>query len=217
MTDASEGPIQQPEEGRDDHDANESAALLMLPVAGGGESGCSVSEQHYVESGNEKKVLFLMCIGLNRKGGNEPLFSFEREPWSLLPKTTSFVHPKNTDFVNKIGRRGSLFDISPVPRPSNWTRGQTLDWLERNPVCDNADIEFLTSKVLRLQNVLTRRVQEQQEFGTSSGGEGRNWQGLVPYLRLIMCLIQDNVKCLFLTRANARSRQELDSRNSVNR
>jgi hypothetical protein len=64
-TDATEGPIQKQEQG-DDHDANKSAALLLLPVPGGGES-CSVSEQHYVESGNEKTVLFLMCIGLNRK------------------------------------------------------------------------------------------------------------------------------------------------------
>jgi hypothetical protein len=37
ITDATEGPIHQQEEG-DDYDANESAALLMLPVAGGGES-----------------------------------------------------------------------------------------------------------------------------------------------------------------------------------
>ena len=165
--------------------------------------------------------MYLLCIGLNYDGGNEPLFSFEREPWSLLSKT-SFPRPKNTDFVKEIGRRASLFNIAPVPRPSNWTRGQILDWLERNPVRDNADIEFLTNEVLRLQDVLARRAQEEQDFsptsvGDSGRGGGRNWRGLVPYLRLIMCLLQDNVKRLFLTRANARSRQELDSRNSVNR
>ena len=115
-----------------------------------------------------------------------------------------------------------MFNIAPVPRPSNWTRCQILDWLECNPVCDNADIEFLTNEVLRLQDVLARRAQEEQDFsptsvGDSGRGGGRNWQGLVPYLCLIMCLLQDNVKRLFLTRANARSRQELDSRNSVNR
>jgi hypothetical protein len=32
-----------------------------------------------------------------------------------------------------------------------------------------------------------------------------------------MCLTQDNIKCLFLTRANVRSRQQLDARNSDNR
>jgi hypothetical protein len=51
-----------------------------------------------------------------------------------------------------------------------------LDWLEcRNPARNIADIGFLTNEVLRLQAVLTRRVQEQQDFGTSSGGKGCNW------------------------------------------
>jgi hypothetical protein len=37
----------------------------------------------------------------------------------------------------------------------------------------------------------------------------------VPYLRIIMCLTRDDVKCLFLTRANTMSRAELDAaRNS---
>lgn len=205
-----------------DNDAIESEEAILVFPAGGQDESCCVSEQHYVESGNEKKVLYLLCIGLNCDGGNEPLFSFEREPWSLLSKT-SFPRPKNTDFVNEIGRRANLFNITPVPRSSNWTRGQILDWLERIPVRDNADIEFLTREVLRLQDVLARRAQEQQDCGptrigdSGRGGGGRSWRGLVPYLRLIMCLIQDDVKCLFLTRANARSRQELDSRNSVNR
>jgi hypothetical protein len=75
---------------------------------------------------------------------------------------------------------------------------------------------------LRLQHVIARRAQEEQDFiptsvGDSGRGGGRKWRGLVTYLRLIMCLLQDNVKRRFLTRANARSRQELDSRNSVNR
>jgi hypothetical protein len=82
-------------------------------------------------------------------------------------------------------------------------------------------------EVLRLRNVLERRTEEQQQqvltnapagvqCGTSSGGRG-HWRGSVPYLRIIMCLTQNNVKCLFLTRANSRSRQQLDARNCDNR
>jgi hypothetical protein len=50
----------------------------------------------------------------------------------------------------------------------------------------------------------------------ASGGQrgGRNWRGIVPYLRVIMCFTQDDVKSLFLARANTRLRQELDARNS---
>jgi hypothetical protein len=211
---ASEGPAILHE----DNDAEEAAALLIQP--GGGElSGYSLSEQLYVDSGNEKKVLYLLCIGLLNCDTNEPLFSFEKEPWSLLPKT-SFLRPKNIDYVNEIARRASFFNIVPAPRPSNWTRVHILEWLERNPVCNNADIEFLTYEVSRLEGVLIR-AQQQQELGgdsvRSGGGGGRSWRGSVPYLRMIMSLTQDNVKCLFLTRANARSRQELDARNSITR
>jgi hypothetical protein len=54
----------------------------------------STSEELYIDSGNQKKVLYLLCIGLQSDG--TPLFSFEVEPWSLLPKTTT-IRPKNTD------------------------------------------------------------------------------------------------------------------------
>ncbi len=104
-----------------------------------GETRAAVQEVNNTTLNLEtKNVLYLLCIGLNYNCGNEPLFSFEREPWSLLSKT-SFPRPKNTDFVKEIGRRASLFNIAPVPRPaSNSTRGQILDRLERNPVRDNA-------------------------------------------------------------------------------
>lgn len=50
------------------------------------------------------------------------------------------------------------------------------------------------------------------------GGVGvRKWRGLVPYLCMILCLTQDSVKCLYLTRADARLRQEMEARNSETR
>jgi hypothetical protein len=46
------------------------------------ESCCAcVSEQVYVDSGNKKKILFLMCIGLmfrNNDNEEQPLLSFQR-------------------------------------------------------------------------------------------------------------------------------------------
>jgi hypothetical protein len=86
------------------------------------------------------------------------------------------------------------------------------------------DIQFLTNEVLRLGRVLARRAQErkgQQSLipgdsptTTFGGSVGRgHWRGSIPYLRIMMSLTQDSVKCLFLTRANSRSRQELDARN----
>ncbi len=70
--------------------------------------------------------------------------------------------------------------------------------------------------------MLERRVQEQQALVSVGGGNGTSggrghWEGCVPYLCIIMCLIQGSVKCLFLTRANSRSRSQLDARNCDNR
>jgi hypothetical protein len=163
-----------------------------------------VSEQVYVDSGNEKKVLFLMCIGLmycNNNNEEQPLFSMTEEPWSLLPKN-SHVRPKNSEYILEVTRRADLFNVVPVPRPSNWTRIQILEWLNHNPIRDVVDIEFLTNEVLRLQDLLVVAQQQQgiDSETTASGGQGgqRNWRGIVPYLRVIMSLTQDDVKCLFL-------------------
>ena len=149
-----------------------------------------------------------------------PLFSFEHGPWSLLPKT--LLRPKNIDYVKEIARRSSQYNIQPIPRPSNWTRVQILEWLERNPVCEVADVSFLKNEVRRVQDVLVRAQRLQQENhhfqgATSDSGGRRNWRGPIPYLRIIMCLTQDHVKSLFLNRANTRTRQELDARNSETR
>ena len=124
-----------------------------------------------------------MCIGLNCNI-EQPLFSFDREPWSILPKN-SLVRPRNNDYVNEIKRRADLFNIIPAPRANNWTRPQIMEWLERNPVRDAVDIEFLKGEVLRLEDVLKRISQGHSEVhlpvelhgcGTSGGGRG-HWQG----------------------------------------
>jgi hypothetical protein len=84
---------------------------------------------------------------------NKPLFSFEQEPWSLLPKTS--LRSRSNEYVNEqIVRCANLFSITPVPRPNNWTRVQTMEWLERNPIRNVSDVDFLTNEVLRLQDLL---------------------------------------------------------------
>jgi hypothetical protein len=142
------------------------------------DESCCVSQDIYEDSGNEKKVLHLLCIGLNH---NElPLFSFDNEPWSRLPKT-SVVRPQNSHLVKEVSRRAELYNITPVPRPHNWTRGQSMEWLQQNPVCGGADVEFLTNEVLRLCIVLERQITDIVPT-TGAGGSGQSWQGAIPYL-----------------------------------
>jgi hypothetical protein len=124
--------------------------------------GC-VSQQVFVDSGNKKKVLFLMCIGLmycNNNNEEQPLFYLTEEPWLLLPKN-SHVRPKNSEYILEVTRRADLFNVVPIPRPSNWTRIQILEWLNHNPIRDVVDIKFLTNEVLRLRDLLIRAQQQQ--------------------------------------------------------
>ena len=188
-----------------------------------GEEELCWCEQFYQNSGNQKKVLYLMCIGLSSDNG--PLFSLEREPWSRLPKSS--LRPKNNDCVKEVERRSKQYNIQPIPRPNNWTRQQIVEWLERNPICEPADIAFLTKEVRRVQDVLIRAQLASAHEGnnripgtgvaTNGSGSTRNWRGPIPYLRVIMCLTFDHVKSLFLDRANAQTRHKIDARNSNNR
>jgi hypothetical protein len=137
--------------------------------------GCNLQDDVYIDSGNNKKALHLLSIGLTADNNdNEPLFLFDRAPWSVLAKISD-MHPWTTDYVNEIVRRANLYHIALLPRPSNWTREQTMEWPERNPVRDLADIDFLRNKVARLRNVLDRKSKK----WTGHAGWGRwklKWQ-----------------------------------------
>jgi hypothetical protein len=181
--------------------------------------------QHVYENPrNQKKVLFLLCLGLclSETEDSPLLLLYENKPWSRLPKTE--MRPVNVDFAKEIVRRGRLLRIHPTPRPLNWPKAQKIEWLETNPVQDGIDISFLRGKVSRIKGILERLLAEEQQqlelvglggIGVSRGG---NWHGSVPYLRFIVCLTQDDIKfALLLRRADAQSRQELDGQNSENR
>ena len=71
-----------------------------------------LSEQIHVGSGNNKKVLYMHCIGL--RFNDEPLSLYEEEPWSTLPKTV--LRPQNKqDFVNEILRRANDVNVNLPP------------------------------------------------------------------------------------------------------
>jgi hypothetical protein len=86
---------------------------------------------------------------------------------------------------------------------------------------DDIDILFLRGEVLRFKDILERLLTEEQYqrelLGLGGVSRGGNWRGCVQYLRVIMCLTQDNIKLAFLRRADVHSCQESDARNSENR
>ena len=186
-----------------------------------------VCQALYVDSGNDKKTMqSVLATGL--KNNDAALFPVDEKPWCSLTKQ-HHRSPKNTDLVKEIRRRAKAVSRNSLPtmlpRPANWTKSQIVKWLDSNPVSEAADVEFLTIEVLRVRELKKRMLEEQEHqqgqessviATTGSNGRvgGDAWRGNVPYMRIIMCLTQGDVKAFFLaSRANGLSRLERDARN----
>lgn len=95
----------------DDAPADNETELLVLRCereeeiaeTGDSTSELCLSNQMYIDSRNDKEVLYLLCIGLTDSSGTSPLFSIEQEPWSCLPKTS--LRPRNMDYVREIKKK----------------------------------------------------------------------------------------------------------------
>ena len=131
----------------------------------------SVCQKVYVNSGNDKMLLYVLSIGLEHN--NEHHFSLEQEPWSALSKN-ALRPPKNSHLVKEVLlRRATASKMWLTPRPRNWTQNQMMEWLEEHPVTDFMDVQVLTFEVLRLQQVSSRMQQGQRQFLTMEGGSFR--------------------------------------------
>jgi hypothetical protein len=67
------------------------------------------------------------------------------------------------------------------------------------------------NEVQRVKAIILTAQQARQDEEECQAGQ---WRCPIPFMRLIMCRTQDNIKAAFLRRAPARTRQELDARNS---
>lgn len=199
------------EEGRQQQEAVEPSQRTLTGQQDGSE--CECRRLYVGEGGNSKKILYLLAIGLSDPDdASRQLFSFDDPPWCTLPKTS--MRPRNADYLNEINRRAYRYNILPRPRAKNWQRPRIMEWLQAHPVCEVQCIAFLVAEVKKLRDVLNRM--NEQALESMPTGMGK-WRGSIPYLRVIMCLTDDNVKNLYLNRANVRTRQEIDGRNSENR
>ena len=73
----------------------------------GSTSELCISQQVYLDSGNDKKVLYILCLGLTDDTDVAPLFSLDKEPWAFLPKHS--LRPRNTEYTQEILRRANLY------------------------------------------------------------------------------------------------------------
>ena len=64
-----------------------------------------------------------------------------------------------------------------LPMPANWTKSQLFEWLERNPVYEAADVEFLTTEVLRVREVYNAMLEEKARLIRTDAPTNRELPG----------------------------------------
>jgi hypothetical protein len=85
-----------------------------------------------------------------------------------------------------------------------------------NPISGEADISFVCRTLKTFVAVAEEAVLEAEQLQVNVSLPTAGWRGNVPYIRLILCLIQDErIWNAFLHRGDAMSRTQLDVRNSV--
>lgn len=174
-----------------------------------------LSKRAYLESNNSKKLLFVMCVGLKKDG--KPIFDLESHPWNSVDKAE--LKLKREDYCKEVTCRLVAFNLENPARPSNWSFSKSMEWLELNPIKVHEDNAFLTGEVDRLSVVFSKVAAEAEAAKQTAATIQTNgaWRGEVPYLRLVFCLVEDDIKPVYLRRAETLTRLQLDSRSSDQR
>jgi hypothetical protein len=79
----------------------------------------------------------------------------------------------------------------------------------QNPITNDDDVVFLEKKVKEVIQIAAAAADCQ-----GNEDSGKNWVGPLPYLRLIHCLLEDDIHNKWIHRNDPRSIQEIDARNS---
>jgi hypothetical protein len=174
----------------------------------------SCAEKIYRNSGNSKACLALLCVGLKHDDGL-PVMDLSASPW-IDVKPKSDIKPKLKDLQNEVVRRAELFGVKPIPRPNSWNSEKIMSWLMDHPLNDPDNIAFLTSEVRRVSDIVAAAQKEALEE-ESKLQQYSMWRDKVPYLRMIHCILEDDIKVAYLKRNDVISRTQLDARNSVDK
>jgi hypothetical protein len=82
------------------------------------------------------------------------------------------------------------------PKGTHWLYPKCVEWLEKHPVVDAADILYLRHVTDSMRNTFNDVFAPPTATGPTSP-----WRGLVPYLRLILCLVEhDDIKAAWIRR-----------------
>ena len=126
-------------------DDDEDSSALSSPSS---REQISEAKTAYLLSENSKKQLYLLCVGIKDDDG-AAIFDLEMQPWKSLKKKD--VKPSRGEYAKEVIRRSEgLSDKSKTPKTAYWSATKCIEWLQCNPIHNDADILFLKDEVSRL-------------------------------------------------------------------
>ena len=166
----------------------------------------NVSEAHFVDEGNNLKVLCAMAVGIIDDDGKD-IGDFERD---VFPKTDfKKWKPNKAELAKEVSRRKKILQIPTAPNQQK-PKADQLAWLIQHALFDENDTTFIKQ---RLQQFLDTYHKAKDAKNTPV--EREQWSGMIPYLRLIHCITDfDEIKEAFHESFTVLSREELDGRNN---
>jgi hypothetical protein len=173
----------------------------------------------------ERAVLFGLCIGLeetNDDGTKKPLLDFNKDPFKNLKKKDR--KPSVDCLRDEVRRQSGLAALAKVPKPNGWNIAKCFNWLEKHPLSNNNDVAFLQRKAKEARQVAfnatnnnTGKDSSTHQQSNGDAKSGNRWTGQLPYLCLIHCLLEDDIKDRWIHRNDPKSIQKIDARRSVAR
>jgi hypothetical protein len=159
------------------------------------------------------KKIIAMAMGLTMGNTDDALVDVLKELWATkVPKKTwKFAL---SDLKEEIVRRDGSEE---PPRLKNWTMAKCHEWLRINPIVQPGDVEFIRSTVRDFVALAEIAAAEAQVLLPATRVRNAvSWRGNVPYIRLILCLVEDElIRHAYLHCLDALSRTQLDECNFV--
>ena len=162
--------------------------------------------------GKDLRVLFGMAIGCHTRN----LPDHKDPPFSKLKAYHSEVKPDSVTLKLEVVQQWKAYTpTGHQPRPSNWKIDKFIDYLMSNPIptLEEADLDWLESELDKWKGIQVTINESHQNVDDRI--LHRSWTSDIPFLRLYHTLVEDGIRSAFGKAYNAKTREELDGRNTT--
>ena len=168
---------------------------------------------------NNHRVLMSLLLGSKHPSLTNPF----NKPFLSSDEATKTAHPTKSELAREVFRRSHFLvkkkTLTPtsIPKPKGWKLEKMIEWLslEKNYINSSADEEFLKVAFQSLQNIFQQMVEDNQRDTNTDKWLLTSARSLTVRCRVITVVTSDEFRDDYLERKTAKTRREIDSRNSA--